>query len=204
MKTANSKLPVFVAGMPGSGKSVAVEYLARRFRIKCVHTSGILRELMLRQISEINPFAAKMGTGFWESKEGLAYLKKRQTDHSFDKKLDSELIRIAQAGSVSMDSWTMPWIYKGNAIRIWLEATLESRAKRISLRDKKKYSETIAKIRKRGTENRKLYKNLYGFDLGNDLKPFDLVVNTSELDQRQVRKLLGDYVSMRLKPRNEK
>ena len=199
MKTANSKLPVFVCGMPGSGKSVAVEYIAGRFRIGCVHTSGILKELMFKQVSEINPFAVKMGTGFWESKEGLAYLEKRQTNHSFDKKLDAELIRIARRGSVSMDSWTMPWIYRGNAIRIWLEAPLESRAKRISLRDKKKYSGTIAKIRKRDTENRKLYKKLYGFDLGNDLKPFDLVVNTAELDQGQVRKILGDYVSLRLK-----
>lgn len=192
---------VLVCGMPGSGKSTVAEFIAKKFGLKCVHTSGILRELMQKGIKKINPFGMKMNLGWWESKAGIEYLKKRQKDHSFDRKLDSELIRIADKGGVAMDSWTMPWIYKGKAIRIWLNVSAKARAKRVSLRDNVPYKKTLSRILLRDRENKRLYKKLYGYEMGKDFSPFDLVLDTSLLNQRQVEKLIGPYLENKLKPK---
>ena len=98
-----------------------------------------------------------------------------------------------------MDSWTMPWLYNGRALRIWLSASQKTRAKRISSRDHAPYEKTISKIALRDRENKKLYKKLYGFRLADDLSPFDLVLDTDILSQPQTKKLIGLYIGMKTK-----
>ncbi len=176
---------VIVSGLPGSGKSTLVEKLAEEFNLKKVFASGILRQLRERKAVDFE--RTEKGEGFWESKEGKVFTRKRLEELDFDRRLDEELQRIAKTEkNVIFDSRTMPWLYKGEAFRIWLKASERVRAERIAKRDGKKAEEIIASMKKRYEADRKIYKRLYGFELGEDFTPFQLVIDSNELSEGEV------------------
>lgn len=177
---------VFVCGLPGCGKSTLVDAIAKKFRLKAIHTSGILRELKAKAEAEIRVEKAQKNIGWWETKEGMSYLKQRMKDSSFDKKLDALLLKLVAKGNAAFDSWTLPWLSE-NGYKIWLAASQEVRARRIAGRDRRLFKEVLAAIRSREEMNIPLYRKLYGFELGSDLSPFDLVLNTENLGEKDVR-----------------
>jgi cytidylate kinase len=106
-------------------------------------------------------------------------------DSSFDKKIDEKLLELAEQGNVVLDSWTMPWLLK-EGFKVWLGASPLVRAKRVSNRDSISIEEAIKALNEKDEQTRQIYKNLYGFDLGNDFSPFNLVLSTDELEPDQV------------------
>ncbi|MFH1751316.1 MAG: cytidylate kinase family protein [archaeon] len=176
---------VFVCGLAGSGKSNLIEKVSEKFGLRKVHTSGLLRQLKEKEMDKVDLGKLEKGTGFWESEEGKEFLKIREKDFSFDKKLDEELLKIVNKSNAVFDSWTLPWLSK-NGIKIWLKASLEVRAKRISLRDKLSLEIITEKIKERQEMDVKRYFKLYGYKMGEDFKPFDLVLNTDNLNEQEV------------------
>lgn len=69
---------------------------------------------------------------------------------------------------------------------MWLEASFHVRAKRVMNRDSISIEEAVKALTEKDEQTRQLYKNLYGFDLGNDLSPFNLVLATDELEPGEV------------------
>lgn len=53
-------------------------------------------------------------------------------------------------------------------------------------RDKTTMKEALDTLKIRDDENTKLYKRLYGIDFGMDMKPFNLIINTNNLNQDDV------------------
>ncbi len=175
---------IIVSGFAGSGKSTLAQKLADKFDMKCIHASGILRELLEKHVDDITDGAGK-NTGWWESKEGRKFLENRTKDGKFDRMLDKKLLEIIEQGNVVLDSWTMPWLSK-KGFKIWLNAGVEIRAKRVSGRDSKSIEEVEESIRERDEKTAKIYKELYGFELGIDLSPFDIILETDKLKKHEV------------------
>ena len=123
--------------------------------------------------------------GWWESKEGLRFLEKRGKDPRFDKAIDEKLLKTAEKGNVVLDSWTMPWLFK-NGFKIWLEASPEKRAERIAGRDRTDYVEALEALKKKESQTKKIYKEMYGFNLGDDLEPFNFILDTDTLSADEV------------------
>ena len=69
---------------------------------------------------------------------------------------------------------------------MWLEASPQVRAKRVMNRDSISIEEAVKALTEKDERTRQIYKNLYGFDLGNDLSPFNLVLATEELNPDEV------------------
>jgi cytidylate kinase len=123
--------------------------------------------------------------GWWESEEGLRFLKLRTEDSGFDRRVDEKLLELAKGGNMVLDSWTMPWLLK-EGFKVWFEASPMMRAKRVAKRDRISVGEALRVLKEKDDLTRRIYEDLYGFVLGEDFSPFDLVLDTDLLGVREV------------------
>jgi len=174
------KIVICVAGMSGCGKSTVARRLAQKYGLRYLSGGDMLKTL-----------AVKTGykpreKGWWETEEGRSFLRERAKDHEFDKKVDDELMKWARQGNVVLDSWTMPWLLKESAFKVWLEASVNERARRLVRRDRISVAGALRALEEKDEKTKRIYKKLYGFDLGEDFSPFDLILDTNELGSDEV------------------
>jgi cytidylate kinase len=177
------KIVVCISGMAGTGKSTLAKKLAQKYKLKYYSGGDALKELAKDE--GYNPSSR----GWWESPEGLSFLKKREKNLKFDKAVDDKLLEYAQQGNVLLDSWAMPWLLK-TGFKIWLVASEEKRAERIAKRDKLSVNEALKVLKEKEARTKAIYKKLYGFRLGEDLEPFNLILDTDNLDAGEVFQVL--------------
>ncbi len=180
---ADKKIVICISGMAGTGKSTLTKKLAEKFGLKCYSGGDALKELASSEGYDV------ARQGWWESPEGLNFLNERLKDPKFDKAVDAKLLEYAQQGNVLLDSWTMPWLLK-DGFKIWLLASLDKRAARVAVRDKISVEETFKVLEEKEGRTKAIYKELYGFSLGEDLSPFDLVLETDNLTAQEVFEVL--------------
>jgi cytidylate kinase len=173
------KVVICVSGMTGSGKSTVAKRLADKYGLGYFSGGNALKTLA--QEKGYNPDV----TGWWETAEGLKFLQQRMGDPAFDKRIDEKLLELAEQGNVVLDSWTMPWLLN-EGFKVWLEASPQVRAKRVANRDGISIEEAVKALTEKDEQTRQIYKKLYGFDLGNDLSPFNLVLATDELNPDEI------------------
>lgn len=182
-ESKKENLVISVCGMAGSGKSTLAKTLAKKYRLKFFSGGDALKALAL------NEGFRSLDYGWWESEEGLRFLKTRSGDQRYDKKVDEELLKTADEGNVVLDSWTMPWLLK-RGFKIWLEASVEKRAERIAQRDKMTVMEALQALKAKEKQTRMIYRHLYGFELGEDFEPFHLILDTDNLSSNEVFQVL--------------
>jgi len=137
----------------------------------------------------LKALASEMGydtdkQGWWESQEGMKFLRLRTEKPEFDKKVDMKLLEWAEKGDVVLDSRTMPWLLE-RGFKIWLEASEEVRTSRIANRDGLTFEEALRYLREKESRTKEIYRRLYGFDLGEDLAPFDLILDVNLLEKHE-------------------
>jgi cytidylate kinase len=177
------KTVICISGLAGTGKSTLAKKLAQKYSL-CYYSGGdALKDLAKQEGYDISV------QGWWESIDGLKFLKERVSDPKFDRAVDEKLLEYAKQGNVLLDSWTMPWLLKGG-FKIWLEASFEKRAARVAERDNLPFSEAVTVLGEKEGRTKAIYKALYGFVLGEDLTPFDFVLDTDNLNADQVFEVL--------------
>ncbi len=177
------KRVICISGMAGTGKSTLAKKLAQKYDLKYYSGGDALKELAKQEGYDTSVH------GWWESPVGLTFLQKRTADPKFDKEVDDKLLEFAKQGNVLLDSWTMPWLLKGG-FKIWLEASFEKRAQRVAERDNLTYAEAVEVLGEKEGHTKAIYKALYGFVLGEDLAPFDFVLDTDNLNADEVFEVL--------------
>jgi len=180
---ADKKIVICISGMAGTGKSTLTKKLAEKFSLKCYSGGDALKELAATEGYDV------ARQGWWESPEGLNFLNERLNDSKFDKTVDAKLLEYAQQGNVLLDSWTMPWLLK-DGFKIWLLASLDKRAARVAVRDKISVEQAFKVLEEKEGRTKAIYKELYGFSLGEDLSPFDLILDTDNLNAQEVFEVL--------------
>jgi cytidylate kinase len=173
------KVVICISGMTGSGKSTVAKKLADKYGLGYFSGGNALKILAQEEGYESDV------TGWWETADGLTFLKQRMADSVFDQKIDEKLLELAAEGNVVLDSWTVPWLLK-EGFKVWLEASPHVRANRVVTRDSISDEEALKALTEKDERTRQIYKSLYGFDLGLDLTPFNLVLATDELDPDDV------------------
>jgi cytidylate kinase len=176
---AEKKIVICISGMAGTGKSTLSQKLAEKYNLKCYSGGDALKELAKAEGYDVSR------QGWWESPEGLKFLKERVIDPKFDKAVDAKLLEYAQQDNVLLDSWTMPWLLK-EGFKIWLIASIEKRAARVAERDKITVNKAFKVLEEKEAKTKAIYKKLYGFVLGEDFAPFDLVLDTDNLNAQEV------------------
>ena len=177
------KTVVCISGMAGTGKSTLAKRLAKKYGLAYYSGGDALRALAAEQGYD------SLNNGWWESPEGMRFLDQRKEDATFDKKVDEKLLQYAERGNVLLDSWTMPWLLKGG-FKIWLSASVERQAERVAKRDNMTAEEGMRALKEKEARTKAIYKQLYGFSLGEDFAPFDLVVDTDNLNAEEVFNVL--------------
>jgi len=181
---------VIISGPPCVGKTTLAKYLAKKFKLH-LYSGGYALKKVARKLG----YTKATSSDWWDTKEGMEFLRKREEDFSIDKEVDKLLIKRAKKGNVVMTSWTLPWLMKGNCIKIWLKASPKARAKRMSERDGISFSKALKIVRERDRKNKELYQKLYGIKFGEDLTPFHLVIDTENLDSRSVAKVVESFLT---------
>ncbi|MDO8647665.1 MAG: AAA family ATPase [Candidatus Diapherotrites archaeon] len=182
---------LIIGGMSGSGKSTQVKLLAQKFKMKPIFTSKLFRELQKQDLQT---------NGFWEKQGGTKFLQQRLNNLSADKAFDKKLLEISAKGNFVMDSWTMPWLMdKDSMVAVWLEASPETRAKRVAKRNKQTQEEVLKAIKEKEELSKRIYYQAYGIKFGEDLKPFSIVLNTDNLSEKKVFAILSAFVQAVLK-----
>jgi len=179
MTPTKKKIVICLAGLTACGKSTAAKRLAEKYGLKYVSGGTALKELALK-----TGYEAK-GKGWWETTEGMRFLEQRLRDPKFDKQIDAQLLERAERGNVVLDSWTMPWLTK-RGFKIWLEVSPTERAKRLSHRDRISMKEATRVIMEKDDKTKQIYASLYGFRLGEDYSPFDLILDSESLTSDEV------------------
>ncbi|UCE28832.1 MAG: cytidylate kinase family protein [Candidatus Bathyarchaeota archaeon] len=181
-KERKPKIVLCISGMTGCGKSSVARRLAEEYGLEYFSGGDALKIL-----------AFEMGyrsseKGWWETDEGMRFLQQREKESTFDTKVDEKLLKWAGRGDVVLDSWTMPWLLKKKGFKVWLEASVEVRAERVAGRDGISLERALVTLKKRDEKTMVIYKSLYGFDLGRDFSPFDLVLDSNRLSADEVFK----------------
>jgi len=182
--SSKKKIVLCISGMAGCGKSTVAKEIAEKYDLHYYSGGDALKALALEAGYK------SIDRGWWESKEGMKFLKKRTKDSSFDRKVDEKLLEWARQGDVVLDSWTMPWLLE-TGFKIWLEASPEERARRIAQRDRISMEKAFAALKEKDAKTKAIYKKLYGFNLGEDFSPFNLILDVNDLSPEGVLKTLS-------------
>ena len=180
---SEKEIIICISGMAGTGKSTLSKKLAKKYNLRYYSGGEALK--MLAAEDGYDPFTR----GWWESPEGLDFLAKRERNLEFDKMVDDKLLEYTQQGRVLLDSWTMPWLLK-KGYKIWLVASIKKRAERIAKRDRMPIKEALKVLKEKEARTKAIYKKLYGFRLGEDFAPFNLVLDTDNLNASEVFQVL--------------
>ena len=170
---------IIISGPPAIGKTTIAKGLAKEFDIEYLSGGDILKELAGEQ-----GFQTK-GDDWWDTQEGINFLDQRKKNSEFDKNVDNKLKELFSKGGIVLTSYTLPWLVEGG-VKIWLDGSKENSALRMTTRDNSSKNEALEIVQKRYSENKIIYKELYGFEFGEDLSVFDKIIETDGLDVEQV------------------
>ena len=182
-KGRKKKIVICISGMAGSGKSTVAKRLAEHYGLKYYSGGDALKAI-----------AADMGyrtagEGWWETSEGIKFLQERLRNLEIDRKVDEKLLEWADQGGVVLDSWAMPWLIE-NGFKIWLETSEEIRAQRLAERDGINLEKALKILREKEAKTKEIFKKLYGFELGEDFEPFQLILDVNLLSKDEAYKAL--------------
>ncbi|GIU70701.1 MAG: hypothetical protein KatS3mg003_0180 [Candidatus Nitrosocaldaceae archaeon] len=161
--------------MPAVGKTTVAEAIAKHLSLKHYSGGDILKDMAKDYGYNVS------GNDWWDKDNGMTFLKERMKNYELDKRLDTYLLDIAKKGDSVITSYTLPWLVE-DCIKFWLKGSVESRAKRMSIRDNIPYEEALKIVKKRDEGNKRLYLDIYNIRFGEDLSVFDYVINTDELN----------------------
>ena len=178
---------ICISGMAGTGKSTLAKKLAQKYGFDYYSGGDALKVLASEE-----GYAASQ-PGWWESPQGLKFLKQREGDAKFDRAVDQKLLEYTKKGNVLLDSWTMPWLLK-SGFKIWLLASMEKRAARVAQRDQINVEQALKVLKEKEDRTKGIYKKLYGFMLGEDFQPFNLVLDTESLNAEEVFQVLCNVI----------
>ncbi len=194
-------ISVIISGMPSVGKTTAADAIAKKYHLKHVAGGDMLKEIAYERGYRPS------GSDWWDTSDGMNFVSERKADPEFDKEVDRKLAECIRGGNVVITSYSMPWLAKNDGLKLWFEASQRTRAERLAGRDSINKKKALEIIRKRDQENKLLYRRLYGIKFGEDLTPFNFVIDTNKMSASEVgeaaSKIVGEYASA-MNERHEK
>lgn len=162
---------ITLGGLPGSGKTTVARILADRLKMEYINAGDIFRNL-----------AAKKGMTL----EEFGFFAERNPN--IDKAIDKKLLEIARRDNVILEGRLAGIMLELNdveALKVWLEAPLDVRVRRISGRDTKSSEAALADTQMREKSEWDRYYNIYHVDI-RDLSVYNLVIKTQDRTPEEI------------------
>ena len=172
-------LVIAVSGLPGSGKSTLAKRLAEAYGLRYISSGMLFRKMAKERGMTLEEFT-----------------KYAERKHSIDRSIDQNALNEAKKGCVVLDGHIAAWIADKYAhLKIYLNASKTTRAKRISLRDSITYEKALKEVNLRDESETKRFREIYGIDV-RDLSIFDLVISSEKFSAESVFKIVSVAVDL--------
>ncbi|MBC7107969.1 MAG: AAA family ATPase [Methanomassiliicoccales archaeon] len=163
---------ITISGPPGSGKTTVCKLLSDKLGIRYVVSGAVFRKMAEEHGLSLEEFG-----------------KLAEKDAQFDRMLDEEMLRIARENdNIILEGRLTGYLLNKNGIdafKIYLDAELDERSRRASMRDGIDGDAARKKIIEREKCEATRYERYYGFDPA-DRSFYDLVIDTTHLSPDEV------------------
>lgn len=162
----SNKRLVAISGKSGCGNSTVSRLVAERLRLRLINYT-------------FHDIAMEMGISFEE------VCRRAEQDDWYDRYLDQRQVELARQGDCVLASRLAIWLLKDARPRVYLQASLETRAARIARREGIPLETALQATRARDERDGRRYMRLYGIDI--DQYGFvDLLVDTEAQEPEAV------------------
>jgi CMP/dCMP kinase len=191
MKQRDANTILIIGGPGGSGSSTISEMLASHFKLPRIYAGDLFREKAKEEEFEsFEQFLQEISDG----------------GNSLDLEIDNLLMEYAKQGNIIIESKVFGPLAKIRGIEytasIWLESDLNTKVKRKlnkeNVKGLKKFFrglEIKRALKRRYKIDREKYQRLYAVDYTNPRRYYDIVLNTSKLNEEETFKLILERLS---------
>jgi len=178
-------LVITISGLPGAGTTTVSKKVAEYFGLRYFSAGNAFRKIAAERGLELP-------------------LMNETAEKEVDEEVDNRSRAEAEKAGVVIESKIGAWINKETAdVKIWLEASLETRANRIFNDEKTRVAEKYVSldeakeaIQKRKEADKKRYMDYYQIDL-DDKSVYDLVIDTENITSEEVINKVIEYIENR-------
>ena len=133
--------------------------------------------------------AAERGVDFW------TFCRMAEADDDIDRELDRRQVEMAMAEeNCVLGSRLAIWMLEKADLKVYLQATSETRAKRVLKREGGSLEERMAQTEMRDRNDSARYKRIYGID-NSDTSVADLVIDTDDRTPEEIVELISEKLS---------
>lgn len=125
----------------------------------------------------------------WHKENNIDVINTEMVPEELDKKLDYGFLEKIKVGEGIVYDWRIGGVLIENqpdVLKVLLTCDEEVAMDRIAGRDHESREEAVNESKHRAAEHRKKFKKLYGAEYYLDPKYFDLVIDTTNLNQEEV------------------
>jgi cytidylate kinase len=173
---------ITISGLPGSGKTTVARLVARELSLDHVYAGDIFRR-------QAEAHGLSLGD----------YLRRAETDPSIDRDLDEQMKARAAGGNAVLEGRLaafMADLAETDALKVFLDASEDVRAERITGREGGVTSERLREIQAREASDRRRYRELYGFDY-HARDRYDLVIETDGHTPEELARAIVEHARSR-------
>lgn len=175
------KIVIAISGLPGAGSTTIAKKLAEKLKIKYFSPGEIFKSYGKDR----------------EIKAAIKVWKGKGKSKKFHQKLESLQRKLAKKESCVVCGKLSVWALKDlSNCKVWIEAPLSIRAKRVAKRDK--ISVNLAKklLKEREKIEKREWKRIYGINYLDQKKMANLIINTSNLTPKQVIEKILNFLGI--------
>jgi predicted cytidylate kinase len=171
---------ITISGPIGSGKTTVCNLLSKRLGYTCVVSGNIFREMAKEHKMSLAEFGALC-----------------ERDMRYDRLLDDRMVEIARDNpDIILEGRLVAYMLEKNgipALKFFLTADLETRAKRVVEREGKQLETAMLETREREESEAVRYRSYYGINIkGDDV--YDVVIDTADKTPEQIVDIMVEKV----------